>query len=455
MHLRPLHPDLDYPRLTAPLSAFFAEPISVAALRDWVERTAPERVFRLLIATTDDDALIGHSAVVHEEWKPAGDYFTWVLVDPTWRGQGVGAALYAEAREYLHSLGATRVSSQVRDDDPVALRFAQAAGFTHDRHQFESVLDLTTFDETPYREILAALAADGVRFFTLAEAGNTLANRERLYRVNHSTAQEIPGSDGSWMPTFADFERHVSTADWFRPEGQWLAAIGDEWVGLSAVRLYPEDRSAYNLVTGVLSAYRGRRIALALKLHALRYARKHGATTIRTSNDSLNAPMLALNRKLGYRPLAGKYTLRRTTALGYFRQGYSCSQAALAALAPGLGMDETTALQVAGAFGGGISRLGLTCGAVTGALMAIGLKHGMVDPADRAAKERSAALGRRLAEAFTTRHGSITCRDLLGGDISQPDQHSLLRERGLFDTVCPRLVADAELLAAQILCERG
>ena len=55
--------------------------------------------------------------------------------------------------------------------------------------------------------------------------------------------------------------------------------------------------------------YRGRKIAQALKVLAARYARAHGMKKIRTDNDSLNAPMLAVNRKLGYRPLAGTFIM--------------------------------------------------------------------------------------------------------------------------------------------------
>ncbi|MBP1693528.1 MAG: hypothetical protein H6Q37_1411, partial [Chloroflexi bacterium] len=62
---------------------------------------------------------------------------------------------------------------------------------------------------------------------------------------------------------------------------------------------------------GVLRTHRGRKIAQALKVIALRYARQNGAQVIRTDNDSLNAPILAINRKLGYQPQPGKYWLVR------------------------------------------------------------------------------------------------------------------------------------------------
>ena len=67
--------------------------------------------------------------------------------------------------------------------------------------------------------------------------------------------------------------------------------------------------SSTNFITGVLPAYRGRKIAQALKLIAIRYAKARGANYIRTDNDSENAPMLAINRKLGYKSQTGVYLL--------------------------------------------------------------------------------------------------------------------------------------------------
>ncbi len=80
---------------------------------------------------------------------------------------------------------------------------------------------------------------------------------------------------------------------------------------MSAVGYFPASNYMYNMMTGVESAYRGRHIALALKLLIIKYARRYGAAYLRTNNDSENAPILAVNRKLGYQPQPGKYMLLR------------------------------------------------------------------------------------------------------------------------------------------------
>ena len=88
-----------------------------------------------------------------------------------------------------------------------------------------------------------------------------------------------------------------------------LAADGDNIIGLAAVGAMSSDLDMGNMITGVDRAYRGRKIAQALKLLTIRFARSYGAKTIRTNNDSENAPMLAINRKLGYQPHPGIYRL--------------------------------------------------------------------------------------------------------------------------------------------------
>ena len=84
---------------------------------------------------------------------------------------------------------------------------------------------------------------------------------------------------------------------------------GEELIGFAAVSLFPENQNAGNMTTGVVRQYRGRKIALALKVLAARYARVHGARTVQTENDSRNAPVLAINRRMGYRPRPGTYQL--------------------------------------------------------------------------------------------------------------------------------------------------
>lgn len=138
-------------------------------------------------------------------------------------------------------------------------------------------------------------------------------------------------------------------------------------------------------------------------------------------------------------------------ALACFREGFNCAQAVLAAFAPELGLEREVALRVAGAFGGGMGRMGQTCGAVSGALMVLGLKHGQASAADRPAKEHTYALVREFCAQFEARHGSTLCRELLGYHIGTPEGRQAIKEKGLHDSLCPRFVCDAAEIIEQWL----
>jgi len=129
-------------------------------------------------------------------------------------------------------------------------------------------------------------------------------------------------------------------------------------------------------------------------------------------------------------------------AEGLFWSGCACSQAVLCTYAPRFGLSEDEAMRVSAGFAGGM-RMADTCGAVTGAFMVFGLAY--CDAKSRTANERKRAYEQvvSFAEEFKARHGSLTCRELLGCDISTPDGARLAADAGLFRSKCPELVRSA------------
>lgn len=146
-------------------------------------------------------------------------------------------------------------------------------------------------------------------------------------------------------------------------------------------------------------------------------------------------------------------TTRNDRAVASFKEGFSCSQAVLASYAQDYGLTVEQALKVAGAFGGGMGRMGDTCGAVTGAFMVIGLKYGKTRADDEPAKEKAYRLVQEFAKRFRLRHGSIVCRDLLGCDLSTPEGRKTASEKHFIETRCPLLVQDAVVILEEILYE--
>ncbi len=140
-------------------------------------------------------------------------------------------------------------------------------------------------------------------------------------------------------------------------------------------------------------------------------------------------------------------------AVTRFEEGFNCSQAVFSVYAEELGLDKETALKISGTFGGGISRTGQTCGAVTGAIMALGLKFGATDAADKTTKEQAYSRAQEFARRFEARNEAITCKELLGCDISTPDGHKMAKELGLYGKICPKLVKDAAEIVEELLAE--
>ncbi len=137
-------------------------------------------------------------------------------------------------------------------------------------------------------------------------------------------------------------------------------------------------------------------------------------------------------------------------AVKYFQDGFNCSQAVCAAFAERAGVERETALKVAAGFGGGIGRMGNMCGAVTGAIMALGLKHGFTAGSPEAKSEMYARV-QAFAAKFEARHESLICRELLGYDFSIHEEHEKAKQEKLFTTRCPEFVRTA----AEILEEMG
>ena len=137
-------------------------------------------------------------------------------------------------------------------------------------------------------------------------------------------------------------------------------------------------------------------------------------------------------------------------AVTYFKNGYCCSQSVFATLSTDYGMEREEALRLASPFCGGMGRLAKTCGAVTGAFLAIGLAHGSEDPNSQG-RERIYSLVRAFAERFRERNGSLECRELIGCDIGTPEGYGEAQEKNLFGTVCEKLVRDAVEIVEDLL----
>ena len=140
-------------------------------------------------------------------------------------------------------------------------------------------------------------------------------------------------------------------------------------------------------------------------------------------------------------------------AVDYYCSNFNCTQGVFTAYAVEYGIDEKLALKLATNFGGG-ARKGEMCGAVSGALMVLGLLYGHSESEDHETKARSYALSEEYMNRFIRENGSVVCRELLRYDLSKPEEREKIMEKNLFRTFCPEVIRSAVEILDRLLQEK-
>jgi C_GCAxxG_C_C family probable redox protein len=140
---------------------------------------------------------------------------------------------------------------------------------------------------------------------------------------------------------------------------------------------------------------------------------------------------------------------KKQIALDAMSKKFNCAQSVFAALSDDVGADRETALKTAACFGGGI-RCGEVCGAVTGALMALGMKYGSCMDDDLVGKQFVGQKTLEYIKKFKEKHGTILCRELLKYDTGKPDEMKKAIQKG-HATVCTKAVCDAVEIVEEMI----
>jgi C_GCAxxG_C_C family probable redox protein len=147
-----------------------------------------------------------------------------------------------------------------------------------------------------------------------------------------------------------------------------------------------------------------------------------------------------------------KMKTRSEAAMEKFMAGYNCAQSVLFAFGPELGLDGEMSLKVATGLGAGMGRRGEVCGAVTGGILALGLKYGRGARQDRSATEETYRKTLELMARFEERHGSCLCRVLLEGcDLRTAEGQQFFKEHDLLHKTCVGCVQSVVEILAQIV----
>lgn len=128
--------------------------------------------------------------------------------------------------------------------------------------------------------------------------------------------------------------------------------------------------------------------------------------------------------------------------LKMFGEGFDCSQIVLANVSDKLGITREEALKIAACFGGGMWH-GETCGCVIGALIALGMKYATVKENDHEKKDELLKMKAEFEEKFCKENNSCICKEILGYNLSIPEEMNKIQEKKLLETKCPKVVLSA------------
>jgi RimJ/RimL family protein N-acetyltransferase len=249
----------------------------------------------------DEDGVVAW-AFAHRRWWRAGrNAYIWVGVQPEARRRGVGSELWGLAERHVAGLAVERVNADAVGDLE-GEQFLRKRGFRQIRTDVISAVDVRSVDPGELAARRARAEAQGYRLASYAEA-----DLPRLYRLDMEASDDEPGQDAPHELTFEEWRRDLLELPDLTHEGSLVVTAGDEPVAYCALSLDRESGRGRNEGTGTARAHRGRGLATLAKLAQLRWAAEQGIERIITDNDERNAPMLAVNRRLGYRPFVERH----------------------------------------------------------------------------------------------------------------------------------------------------
>lgn len=170
--------------------------------------------------------------------------------------------------------------------------------------------------------------------------------------------------------------------------------------------------------------------------------------------DKVRRGTFSMDRKLGEVQAVTKHTeesKNAKSAASLHQEGFRCSQALLGTYSEELGLNRELAMKIATGFGAGICRQGDVCGAITGAVMVIGLKYGQTKLEDEKAKEITYYLVQEFIERFKSRYTFTNCRELSNCDLSTPEGSRRFRDEKINQIMCNKIIADAAEILDELL----
>ncbi|CAN5907718.1 GNAT family N-acetyltransferase [soil metagenome] len=261
----------------------------------------PEHLILKRYVLEQNGSPVGYGSFQHSEDSFHPQKF-WLgpVMPPAHQGKGYGKALFEHLLKELEPYKPTELRDFSREDWTRKNRFLSERGFEEESRSFESRLDVAACDLTNFVGLEEALAAQGLEVKTYADLAHDPARNHKIYDLHTTLDLDVPMTGEYTKPTFERFASYHWEDERFVPEGYLVAVAGDEYVGLSELFVSQADDKLHTGLTGVRREQRRKGVALSLKVAGARFAQTFGAPEINTWNESNNAPMLAINERLGF-----------------------------------------------------------------------------------------------------------------------------------------------------------
>ncbi|MBT2679410.1 GNAT family N-acetyltransferase [Bacillus sp. ISL-35] len=279
-------------------------------LQIYEKKATSETILKNVGVITPNGQLVGYGMFAAGPWDPIlkpGYAEVSIKIDDEWHGKRIEGWILKEIEELALKNKTKVLQTQIQDINEAELEWARKEGFEISGHIFESQLDLSIIKTDSYSSLINELTSSGIKFTTLADYPPDPSIQERFWDLWWELAQDVPGMSDKPRP---ENEQMINLTKDYDKKGFILAVQGGEWVAMSMV-LQEAAGTGYNSMTGVHPQYRGRGLAKAIKVKAIEYALQNGMKFLRTNNDSINEPMLAVNQRLGYEQKPGFYILTK------------------------------------------------------------------------------------------------------------------------------------------------
>ncbi|HXI15448.1 MAG TPA: GNAT family N-acetyltransferase [Chloroflexota bacterium] len=249
---------------------------------------------------------VGWGQVFHMPWQFHPEKYQMSLdVHPEQQRKGIGSALYEHLLAIVRARNGKALRTDTQETRTAALEFLARRGFEEIQRFWESRLDVAAFNVAPFSAADARAEGEGITITTLADElaahGESEEVLKAIYEMELAAFLDVPFADPATPFHYDEWRKDALESPNGLKDAYFLAKHGERYTGVSNMHKNPEHPGViYQGFTGVIREFRGKGVAMALKLQTVTYARANGYREIRTGNNTRNRPMLRINEAMGF-----------------------------------------------------------------------------------------------------------------------------------------------------------